>query len=107
MAYDDGDDDYDDDVLYLFLFKIYFIFSGPLLMKQNAFTAVRQGREVSLSNKLVPIKHISILCRAFSFIGRARLNDNVSVYATELTAILHALIWIKSNNREFSNYVIF
>ena len=42
-----------------------------------------------------------------SFIGRARLDDNVSVYATELTAILHALIWIKSNNREFSNYVIF
>ena len=42
-----------------------------------------------------------------SFIGRARLNDNISVYATELTAILHALIWIKSNNREFSNYVIF
>ena len=42
-----------------------------------------------------------------SFIGRAHLTDNVSVYATELTAILHALIWIKLNNREFSNYVIF
>ena len=42
-----------------------------------------------------------------SFIGRARLNDNVSVYATELTAILHALLWIKSDNREFSDYVIF
>ena len=33
-----------------------------------------------------------------SFIGRARLNENLSLYATELTAILHALIWITSNN---------
>ena len=33
--------------------------------------------------------------------------DNVSVYATELTTILHALLWIKSDNREFSDYVIF
>ena len=41
------------------------------------------------------------------FIGRALLNENVSVYATEVTAILHALIWIKSNNGVFSNFVIF
>ena len=36
-----------------------------------------------------------------------RLTDNVSVYATELTAIFHALLWIKSNNRGFSDFVIF
>ena len=42
-----------------------------------------------------------------SFIGRARLTDNISVYSTELTAILHALIWIKSNSVENSNFVIF
>ena len=42
-----------------------------------------------------------------SFIGRARLNDNISVYSTELIAILHALIWIKSYSVENSNFVIF
>ena len=38
---------------------------------------------------------------------QARLNDNISVYSTELTAILHALIWIKSNSGENSKFVIF
>ena len=42
-----------------------------------------------------------------SFIRRARLNDNISVYSTELIAILHALIWIKSNSVDNSNFVIF
>ena len=42
-----------------------------------------------------------------SFIGRARLNDNISIYSTELTVILHAFMWIKSYSVENSNFVIF
>ena len=42
-----------------------------------------------------------------SFIGRAPLTDNVSIYATELTAIFHALLWINSNHRGFSDFIIF
>ena len=42
-----------------------------------------------------------------SFIGSAGLNDNVFVSATELTAKFHTLLWIKTNIREFSVYVIF
>ena len=65
------------------------------------------GSKDPITGKTGLVFYVEPLPPMKSFIGRARLTDNVSVYATELTAIFHALLWIKSNNRGFSDFDIF
>ena len=50
------------------------------------------GSKDPLTGKAGMAFYADIVPTMESFIGRAQLNDNVSVYATELTAILRALL---------------